>query len=816
MSGISSKEHHLLPAIASEEPTGVKDASRPIHRSLALLGLALSVGTAGVLVNQQNAKSLKVTPVANSQQTLADVLAQNTERKYELSRAAIASGDWEMQRGVVRHVVREDETLWQLTQMYQVDAAAIAASNNISASTKLEPGTELLIPPVSGLIHRVKAGDTLDAIARFYGVSEGDIARYSELSSPEFLEIDRPLVIPGSIAMLLSRREEDAKRRLLAERERLQERLQELEGKPVLVNAKASVTVRDIAKKPKFIAYKVQDGDTLETIARRYGVSQQALLDNNELADPHWLELGQELRIPLSRPVVQTVAFAGKPPKVVAPAPQPTAVTDPASPEIVKEVKVAAATPILPLGNAPVSQLDPWDGLLKLTGSDLNRNVPTVPTREEVSPIGRLALATNLPAAVEPTVRLAATLAPFIPEQLVEAKLEEAIALALPATPSNLAPAAISSVEVKRDMGEQVDAIAPAPTGNAVKAPAVEPSPTVKVAAATPLLEPRALEERLDAATAPKTQQTETSRPASEPTGQPIRIALAPALPASVASEQGIAPAAPTQGGTNALPAAEPPIQVAVAPALPLAPLSNVLEEKLAVGAPESTALAPESEARMSSAELDRLEKEIEQLKIEVRQAEIQAAERQAEAAKIAAATLAPSAAPNTERSAIANEAESASPLAPKLPQLQAAAYLPNAPDYGLGSGFVWPAQGVLTSGFGWRWGRIHQGIDIAAPIGTPIYAAASGTVEYAGWNDGGYGNMIDIRHADGTITRYAHLNAVYVRAGQTVSQAQPIAAMGSTGFSTGPHLHFEIRPRGGSAVNPMPFLAQATRVGRG
>lgn len=122
-------------------------------------------------------------------------------------------------------------------------------------------------------------------------------------------------------------------------------------------------------------------------------------------------------------------------------------------------------------------------------------------------------------------------------------------------------------------------------------------------------------------------------------------------------------------------------------------------------------------------------------------------------------------------------------------------------------NGFIWPAQGVFTSGYGWRWGRMHRGIDIAGPIGTPIFAAAPGVVDYAGWNSGGYGNLVDIRHPDGSLTRYAHNNRLLVRKGQRVRQGQQIAEMGSTGYSTGPHLHFEIHPAGQSAVNPMAYL---------
>ncbi len=122
---------------------------------------------------------------------------------------------------------------------------------------------------------------------------------------------------------------------------------------------------------------------------------------------------------------------------------------------------------------------------------------------------------------------------------------------------------------------------------------------------------------------------------------------------------------------------------------------------------------------------------------------------------------------------------------------------------------FTWPAAGKLTSRFGRRWGRMHRGIDIAGPVGTPIHAAAEGTVIFAGWSSGGYGNLVDIRHSDGTITRYAHNSRLSVSLGQTVTRGQQIAAMGSTGRSTGSHLHFEIRPSGASAIDPIAYLSR-------
>jgi murein DD-endopeptidase MepM/ murein hydrolase activator NlpD len=122
-------------------------------------------------------------------------------------------------------------------------------------------------------------------------------------------------------------------------------------------------------------------------------------------------------------------------------------------------------------------------------------------------------------------------------------------------------------------------------------------------------------------------------------------------------------------------------------------------------------------------------------------------------------------------------------------------------------NGFMWPTKGALTSGYGRRWGRMHRGIDIAAPTGTPIFAAAPGVVVYARWNSGGYGNLVDIRHTDGSLTRYAHNSRIFVQEGQVVQQGQHISAMGSTGFSTGPHLHFEIHSAGRGAVNPIALL---------
>lgn len=166
----------------------------------------------------------------------------------------------------------------------------------------------------------------------------------------------------------------------------------------------------------------------------------------------------------------------------------------------------------------------------------------------------------------------------------------------------------------------------------------------------------------------------------------------------------------------------------------------------------------------------------------EQRQAALALAQQQAEAAAAAAA---------------AQPDDSASP-----PDVPTPAPLPPPSTAG---GMVWPAGGVVTSGFGPRWGRAHQGIDIAAPTGTAIVAAQSGTVVSAG-PYGGYGNMVLIDHGGGFTTVYAHLSAFSVGAGQAVGAGQLLGQMGCTGSCTGPHLHFETRVNG-VAQDPMLYL---------
>ena len=139
-------------------------------------------------------------------------------------------------------------------------------------------------------------------------------------------------------------------------------------------------------------------------------------------------------------------------------------------------------------------------------------------------------------------------------------------------------------------------------------------------------------------------------------------------------------------------------------------------------------------------------------------------------------------------------------------PKIRLVGTMPLPPKATTGT-FIYPLKKfIFSSGYGYRWGSFHGGIDLAAPRGTTIMAADGGTVTHAGWHSGGYGYMVTIQHTNGTKTLYAHMSAVSCTVGQKVAQGQKIGEVGSTGNSTGNHCHFEIYVNG-VRVNPTKYL---------
>ncbi|WP_199254114.1 M23 family metallopeptidase [Mycolicibacterium mengxianglii] len=121
---------------------------------------------------------------------------------------------------------------------------------------------------------------------------------------------------------------------------------------------------------------------------------------------------------------------------------------------------------------------------------------------------------------------------------------------------------------------------------------------------------------------------------------------------------------------------------------------------------------------------------------------------------------------------------------------------------------FVKPTQGIFTSGFGYRWGALHGGVDLANAIGTPIYAVSDGVVIEVG-PAAGYGALVKLRHSDGTVTLYGHVNSWNVSVGERVFAGDQIATVGNRGNSTGPHLHLEVLINGTDRIDPVPWLAK-------
>ena len=117
-----------------------------------------------------------------------------------------------------------------------------------------------------------------------------------------------------------------------------------------------------------------------------------------------------------------------------------------------------------------------------------------------------------------------------------------------------------------------------------------------------------------------------------------------------------------------------------------------------------------------------------------------------------------------------------------------------------------YPSRGSISSGFGERWGKLHKGIDIASKSGTPIYAALDGNVSCVGFEAGGYGNFVQVSSANNTMIIYGHCSSISAKPKSVVHKGDLIGKVGSTGHSTGPHLHFEVRV-GGIAVNPIKYI---------
>lgn len=209
-------------------------------------------------------------------------------------------------------------------------------------------------------------------------------------------------------------------------------------------------------------------------------------------------------------------------------------------------------------------------------------------------------------------------------------------------------------------------------------------------------------------------------------------------------------------------------------------------------------------------AELEKQKAELDALAVEAQKAQDVVAAKKAQQQKVLEEARSQKAAAEQMEAALQAESENVRAMIQERIRQQQSSGADSPIVHGSGA-FIWPCNGPITSPFGYRTHPIfgttiyHSGIDIGIDYGTPIHAADGGTVILAGWC-GGYGNAVIIDHGNGLQTLYGHNSSVAVSEGQTVSQGQIIAYAGSTGYSTGPHCHFEVR-QNGDAVDPMGYL---------
>lgn len=671
-------------AEAGEPEQTQSGARRRMRTSAAMVGLALSMGTAGLIVPRHGDGASAAESNENSASTLQSApqvatLAPNLHGLITTPPPALSPAP-----EAFEHVVLQGQTLQQVAQRYRVSIEALASVNRILPTDLLKPGQVLRVPA---------------------GASTGGAMQSPQISA--LAELSR-LPAPDLAAQAQAR--DQALGRLMQEQSKLKARLTELRRQDgsVQVAQRAGDTSNKQVQSP------------LPSPANSQSVPQAVALTPSPAVSPSpdldWMQVNQSLSISpgaqagtlspspaLSQPQAKPVVTAGQPISgqlvpgqgaqiqgtQIQGAQITTAMGLGVTPEQSYEVSLGdTVARIARTHNVPQAALISANRLSDPNVIFVGQMLKVPTTQVDSSP----ALPTVLPASQ--AVKISGAALPAVPIQVRQSQMQQSQPAQLAVVPSTI-PSSIPATALD---------LSAAGNQAAVQRPYVQ----------NLLSEVKALrEQRLVQASV---------RPESQPDRQPDRQAVSVASP--IPSSRSVAPVSrPTVPRAQRQ---QVPAVVAVAP------------------------LNPESYAPLTEQIPGRL-------------------------------------------------------VSPDLPALPGAEHF--LPDGKL-TGYLWPAKGVLTSGYGWRWGRMHSGIDIASDVGTPIYAAASGVVQYAGWNSGGYGNMVEIKHADGSMTRYGHMNAIHVQEGQRVSQSEPIGEMGSTGYSTGPHLHFEVHPVASSgAVNPMAYL---------
>jgi len=694
-----------------------------------------------------------VSLTANLDTTDAVTVSDTSSVSPEANLADRASASSEQ---YLRHTVQSGQTLWQLADAYQVDLSLIASANGLSANSNLKVGQVLRIPVVAGM-NQAPDFSTLSLDVALKAIPEAEspaIATESlSLEMAKRPETGATQLRTAYVAPLLSS-EPDTVAAIPADVPAVFPVTRAASSPRVSANWQRYQNQATSAGSSEQVTHRIEPGETLLMIATRYGVTLDQLTDANQIYDPNYIFPGQELVLPVNQANQASVA-------------QPIAARP--STSLGASFSASVVAPQNPSVAAPA------DRVASLSRRDQASLATVTPIEESTTE-----------ATVSTNANDANSVMPHSAPRLTAAVVGvESTQLEPQSAPMLVTPAPMQQASVQ-GVAESASASVNTSSANTGSAN------TYVESLRNDISRLRSRYRSNDSTESTEWVGTTAAATATTTTEQAARSTVAePSIVSSAASSVVTPVATPRDVQLVARLGSPDDSEVASARVNPELAVRETItqgfrDRELELK-PKASQVAAVPAATSLNATMSR------------------------DGDAIASATPAPTAAPEVAVAPLgaANYAPILPPrsVSPEIPALSssATAYLPNAaPEF---NGYIWPAQGMLSSGFGWRWGRMHNGIDIAAPTGTPIVAAAPGVVTYARWNSGGYGNLVEITHPDGSLTLYAHNERILVQEGEQVEQGQHISDMGSTGFSTGPHLHFEIHPAGQGAINPVALL---------
>ncbi len=745
-----ASSHNFEAGLAEAKPQKqeLSGGNRKARTSAAMLGLALSMGASGVIFHRDS-EAVASEPMTAEPAFSASPMPQ-----------AVSS---------TRHIVREGQTLWQIAQEHQVDISALAAINGLSPDALLPVGTALQVPAKAEMEVAVQPVPTQQSVK-----PESDsVGKAVEKLLPERTEGDSSLIRYEQADRSLKTAQDESLTRLRQSSDELNSALASVQP---TTGAEGSLSREESSSAELNTSVSIPvEVETSTTVA----AASLATEPSTEPSVDEWVSDES----PLTESQGMSADSDSADGDEIA-ADSAEVVLDSAARVTVDDAEQIAEVPVSFRSMQDSSDVDELPSVLPQIQVDqpLLGTLSTDADSEADTAVVSMQVATNAASAVEVQTQSSAAQTSYqirpgdtlnriareygvTREQLISANnisnpnvIWAGATLIIPGNVDTLESASPKEAEIP------VEVAASRNVSNLIERPAQDLREAEETSVAT---EVAAIQQRSSAPTA-NSYDSGTSRDISPYAARLLeeiremrsRQAEQAVPDEDIASEEDVK----AETGTQI---------AAIAPA------------QMEYAAPQPAATVTDEPV---NPEFER------QNQLEDRTAE----DSDTDSQLIAAAPV------GSESYAPLAQPVSGQMVSPELPSLPGAEeYLPEA----ISNGYIWPAQGVLTSGYGWRWGRMHKGIDVAAPVGTPIYAAASGVVERSGWNSGGYGNLVDIRHPDGSLTRYAHNSRLLVSVGQRVRQGEQIAEMGSTGYSTGPHVHFEIHPPNQGATNPMAYL---------